>query len=145
RRQLMRDAADELAKKTTPLDKSEHEGHAGLLRTRSLRPLVDTVAQAGLPAIKADGINALPWSVVTQTTLDRQYRPTFPRYLRDLEGKQATLQGFMQPLGEDSDQTSFLLIEYPVGCWYCEMPEVTAIIFVELPPRKTRPYTRDLL
>jgi hypothetical protein len=48
----------------------------------------------------------------------------------------------MQPLGEELDLNSFLLIEYPVGCWYCEMPEVTGIVLVELPPGTTTTFTR---
>jgi len=37
---------------------------------------------------------------------------------------------------------AFLLIEYPVGCWYCEMSEITGIVLVELPDGKTATYTR---
>src|SRR5207247_10359219 len=58
---------------------------------------------------------------------------------------QIILAGYMQPLGEDQEMTSFLLIEYPVGCWYCEMPEVTGIVFVELAPGKTASFTRGLV
>ena len=56
-----------------------------------------------------------------------------------------TLTGFMQPLGEDLEMGTFMLIQYPVGCWYCEMPEVTGIVFVELPRGKTTTYTRGLV
>jgi hypothetical protein len=48
----------------------------------------------------------------------------------------------MQPLGEELEVNAFMLIEYPVGCWYCEMPEMTAIVLVELPASKTFNYTR---
>jgi hypothetical protein len=37
---------------------------------------------------------------------------------------------------------AFMLIEYPVGCWYCEMPEITGIMLVELPAGKTKAVTR---
>ena len=53
------------------------------------------------------------------------------------------LSGFMQPLSEDAEAGAFLLIEYPVGCWYCEMPEPTGIVLVELPDGKTCNFTRD--
>ena len=43
------------------------------------------------------------------------------------------MTGFMYPLREDPDMTAFLFIEAPVGCWYCEMPETTGIVFVEMP------------
>ncbi|MCI0376673.1 MAG: hypothetical protein L0215_03625, partial [Gemmataceae bacterium] len=40
---------------------------------------------------------------------------------------------------------SFLFLEYPVGCWYCEMPDTTQIVFVELPLGKTTAYQRSLV
>ena len=46
--------------------------------------------------VKARGVNALPWTVITETTVDRQYHPTFPRYLKELDGKEVALTGFMQ-------------------------------------------------
>jgi hypothetical protein len=87
-------------------------------------------------------VNALPWQVLADTVLDRQFRPTFPKYLKELEGKHVTLTGFMQPLVEELELSSFLVIENPVGCWYCEMPEISGMIFVELPESKTAAFTR---
>jgi tetratricopeptide (TPR) repeat protein len=141
-RRAYRAAADERAKNTKVDGKAAHEGHAGLFKPRSLRPLVSKLDRTPLPPIDPKGVNALPWSVVTETTLDRQYRPTFARYLKQLDGKQVTLSGFMQPLGEDHELSAFLLIEYAVGCWYCEQPEMTAIVLVEMPEGRTFNFTR---
>lgn len=143
-RALTRDALERQAKAGPPT-KSDHEGHAGLLKTRATRPLVDRQALVGLPPVKPEGLNALPWNVVTLTNVDRQYKPTFPHYLRELDGKQVTLTGYIQPLGMDPDLNAFLLIEYPVGCWFCETPDLTAIVLVELPPGKAHRFTRDAI
>jgi tetratricopeptide (TPR) repeat protein len=140
-RRAYRDAADERAKKEGDA-KTLHEGHLGLFKPRSPRPLARKLDQTPLPPIDPKGVNSLPWSVVTETTLDRQYRPTFARHLKELDGKKVTLNGYMQPLGEDADLSAFLLIEYPVGCWYCEQPEMTGIVLVELPEDKTHHFTR---
>ena len=51
----------------------------------------------------------------------------------------------MQPLGDEQEAAGFLLLEYPVGCWYCEMPEVTMMVMVELPRGKTKTFTRGLI
>jgi hypothetical protein len=51
----------------------------------------------------------------------------------------------MQPLGEELEVSSFMLIEYPVGCWYCEMPEISSIVYVELTTGKTANLTRGLV
>jgi hypothetical protein len=141
-RRAYRAAAEQRAKNSDNA-KIQHEGHAGLFKLRSPRPLASKLDQTPLPPIDPKGINALPWSVVTETTLDRQYRPTFPRYLKDLDRKQVALHGYLQPLGEDAELNAFLFVEYPIGCWYCEQPEATAIILVELPDDKTHPYVRS--
>ena len=147
-RQAVRAAADELAKKTGPGGedaKLAHEGHVGGAKPKSSRPLLSKLDPGTLPPISATGVNALPWAVLADTTVDRKFKPTFPKYLQELDGKQVALTGFLQPLGEELEAGSFMLIEYPVGCWYCEMPEVTGIVFIELPAGKTKTYTRSLV
>lgn len=116
---------------------AHEEKHAAALGARSKRPLASRLDHGDLPAIDAKGVNALPWSVIADTTVDRQFKANFPKYLKELDGKKVTLTGYMQPLGEDLEIASFMFIEYPVGCWYCEMPEVSGIMLVELPEGKT--------
>jgi hypothetical protein len=139
-RQAVRAAADERAKEGVV--KADHEKHALPFKARSSRPLLN---QDSPPPIDPKGLNRLPWSVVVETTLSTSFKPTFPRYLKELDGKQVQLTGYMQPLGEDIDCGSFMFIEFPVGCWYCETPEMTGIVLVELPPGKTKTYTRGAL
>lgn len=140
-RRAYRAAAGDPARMPGP--RREHEGHAGLFKPRSPRPLARKLEQTPLPPIDPKGVNELPWSVVTETTLDRQYHPTFPRHLKNLDGKKVLLDGYLQPLGDDAELNAFLLVEYPIGCWYCEQPETTAIVLVELPEGKSHPYTRN--
>lgn len=140
-RRASRAAAEERAKSGDDA-KARHEGHAGLFKPRSPRPLARKLDQAPLPAIDPKGVNIVPWSVIIETTLDQKYRPAFPRYLKDLDGKKVLLSGYLQPLGDDADLSDFMLIEYPIGCWYCEQPEMTGILHVELPEGKTYRYTR---
>ena len=76
---------------------------------------------------------------------DRKTPTGLAGYLKELAGKRIELSGFMQPLGDDGDTSSFMLIEYPVGCWYCEMPETTGIVLVELAQRQAARFTRGLV
>jgi hypothetical protein len=142
-RQVLRAAADALSKASVA--GTAHNKHVSRLPARSRRPLLRSPGAEKLPPISATGINTLPWAVLAETTLDRQYKPTFSRYLRQLDGKSVVLSGFMQPLNEDVEPTSFLLIEYPVGCWYCEMPEMTGIVLVDLAGGKAATFTRGLV
>jgi hypothetical protein len=146
RRQLLRAAADELARLDPSGTRQMHEGHAAILKPRSKRPLLTRLLDpADLPPINPDGVNNLPWALLAETQIDRHFKPTFARYLQELDGKQVSLAGFMQPIGEQLELAAFMLIEYPVGCWYCEVPEATGIVFAELPPGKTTTYTRGLV
>jgi hypothetical protein len=144
-RQLLRDATNQLAKNTPMADagsKTMHVGHVGVFRPHSKRPLLSKLGVVNLPPVVLMGVNPLPWAVLAETTVDRRFKPTFAKYLLELDGKEASLNGFVQPLAEELDLSSFMLIEYPVGCWYCEMPDVTGIVLVELPPGKTTIFTR---
>ncbi len=143
-RRALREAADALAA-NDPSARPVHDGRSFPLKPRSSRPLVHKTDLAALPPIDPKGVNMLPWTVVTETVVDRKFRPSFPKYLKELDGKRVQLTGFMQPLGEGQDGSAFMLIEYPVGCWYCEMPEATGIVLVELADGKTREATRGKL
>ncbi len=142
-RQILRDAVDGL-----PVAKvgAEHENkHAGTIAFRSRRPLISQSLAGALPPIDPKGINAVPWELFGETAIEKPFKVSFPKYLKELDGKQVALTGFMYPLGEDPDMAAFLFIEAPVGCWYCEMPETTGIIHVELPAGKTARYQRGLV
>jgi hypothetical protein len=139
RRQLYRAAADEQAKKP------EHEQHKITFNGKSSRPLLRAFDESSLPAIKAQGVNLLPWQVLAATTIDAKGRPMFMKYLEQLDGKTVTLTGFMQPVRNELSVTGFLMLEYPVGCWFCETPEATGLINVELKEGKTAELRKGLV
>jgi tetratricopeptide (TPR) repeat protein len=144
-RQVVRAAADALAQSATDI-KAAHEGHVAGVKPRSSRPLLHRLDLGSLPPIDPKGVNPLPWAVLGETTLDRRvFKPLFVKYLQELNGKEVVLTGFMQPFGDDLELSTFMLIEYPVGCWYCEMPEIVSIVLVELPADKTLTYRRGLV
>jgi hypothetical protein len=136
RRQILREAADALAKAAPPAP-ADHEKHTPALAFRSLRPLANKLDTSALPPISATAVNPLPWELFAETTVEKPFHPHFAEYLRQLEGKQISLTGFMYPLRDDPDATAFMFIESPVGCWYCEMPETTGVVYVELPAGKS--------
>lgn len=144
-RQLLRAAADELARKPNDAPRAAHEGHALVLKPRSARPLANKLDTSRLPPVQATGVNELPWSVINATTLDRRFKPTFADYLKELAGRQVALSGYMQPLSDGLELGVFMLVEYPIGCWYCEMPEVTGIVLVEMPEDRPAAYARTLV
>src|SRR5439155_1137326 len=131
--------AEELHLKLVTLRRGQPKGTQSFDDLFGGKPRFDP---ARLPPVRADGVNPLPWAVLTATTLDRESRPTFPKHLRELDGKRVALTGFLQPIGDDPDAGAFLLIEYPVGCWFCEVPEPTGVVLVELPAGNTATMTK---
>ncbi len=71
---------------------------------------------------------ALDWHVLAKTKevnqegktpdgMDYQYfKPEFTPEVKALDGKQATIKGFMFPLGEVDEQTLFLIGPFPLSC-----------------------------
>ena len=129
RRSIYREAANEIAK----LPDDQHDKFRGDLKTKSPRPLLKKLDASMLPRIRADGTNSLPWLVLGETSVGRPFKPRFAKYLEDLDGKRVAMTGFMFPLGTDgSDASTFMLVEFPVGCWFCETPDPSGIVYVSL-------------
>ncbi|MFO0799877.1 MAG: hypothetical protein U0804_20600 [Gemmataceae bacterium] len=126
-RAAYRAAADALARQPG------HDGHRGTIVFRSARPLARRFDTSLLPPVRADRPNPLPWGLLAETELGGK-EPTFPRHLVALDGKPVVLTGFVQPPGDAEQFGSFLLLEYPVGCWFCETPDPARVVAVELPP-----------
>jgi hypothetical protein len=87
----------------------------------------------------------LPWPVLTATTTDAKGRYVFLKYLEQLDGKTVTLTGFMQPVRDELAVTGFLLLEYPVGCWFCESPEAAGMVNVVLKPGTSADFKKTLV
>jgi hypothetical protein len=123
-----------------------HAGGHKPVAFRSRRPLRSAPSDpAQLPPVSETGVNLLSWEWLLDTQLDDQFRPTFPAPLRRLDGKLVMLTGFMQPLTDDLEHQAFMLLEYPVACWYCEMPPPNGIVFVELPQGKSIAWQAGLI
>ena len=127
RRSAYRAAADALARQPG------HDGHRGTIVFRSARPLARRFDTSVLPPIRADRPNPLPWGLLAETELGGK-EPAFARHVAALDGKPVVLTGFVQPPGDAEQFGSFLLLEYPVGCWFCETPDPSRLVAVELPP-----------
>jgi hypothetical protein len=145
-RRALRAVAEEISK-LTRLDalKNAHERHTSSFAPKTKRPLRHRLDSRPLPPIRPDGINFVPWSLMGDTSVGERFQPNFPRHLRDLEGRAVMLSGFIQPLDDEPEMVAFLLIEHPVGCWFCEMPDLSGMVMVQLQPGKTAVQNRNLV
>jgi hypothetical protein len=142
RRLLFKETVEKLPPLTLGEKAGHKEGHLGGLTFRSRKPLISDLLPSTLPAINDTGVNHLPWEVFGSTTFEGKFPPKFSNYLKELDGKTVSLAGFLQPLREDG--SAYLFIEFPVGCWYCEMPEMTGIVSLDPPAGGGIEYQRGL-
>lgn len=140
RRQKYRTEADDLDKK------AGHDSTRGTITFKSPRALTRSFDPARLPQIRDDGDNVLPWPAVGETEIGPKGKTTFLKYVEQLDGKKVTLLGYMAPTnkGEETHAT-FLLTEYPIGCWFCESPGPTQIVTIVMAEGKTAEPTRNVV
>jgi hypothetical protein len=126
RRTQFRTEADELAKK------EDHQLHRGRVKFASARVFPSTFDASRLPKIDPKERNQLPWAAVTETTVGRKFEVKFLPYVGELDGLKVNLVGFVRANGGGTEMAEFLLTEFPIGCWFCESPGPTQVVWVEL-------------
>lgn len=120
-----------------------HEKHQATVNFRSSRALVRKIESLKLPEVKPNGLNPLPWQLLGMTTIEQPFRPVFADHLKQLDGKRVVMTGYIQPTGDGTDQNELLLIEFQIGCWFCDKPDTTSIMIVRPAPGKPLEMTRD--
>jgi hypothetical protein len=136
RHQLFRDAAQRF---------NRHELHRTLFQPRSTRPLVQAFNEELLPPPRKNGPTPLPWPLLQAAVIHPHTGIEFPKYLLRLEGQLVDVQGFLHPLAQHPHAQEFLLVPYPIGCWFCETPEPTSMIYVKLAAGRQVENTRSLM
>ncbi len=120
----------------------DHKPHQALVKYRSTRPLEDNSELPDLPSIVPGIRTEVPWIVFSKTKLGPKREPDFPRFLKSIDGTEVVMEGYLQPFGENLDTGVFLLVENAVGCWWCDMPDLTGMIRVELAENQPLPALR---
>jgi hypothetical protein len=138
-RKTYRELADAIGK----LSDAEHAKYRGDIAFKSPRPLFREFDLTTLPEIRADGFNLLPWPVLNETTIEKPFKPRFLKHLQQLDGKKVAITGYMQPVSMDFEVSGFMMVEYPVGCWFCETPEPAGIVFADLGEGKSTTIKRN--
>ncbi|MFO0945708.1 MAG: DUF3299 domain-containing protein [Planctomycetota bacterium] len=115
----------------------DHETHKSAPRSSARRP---KRSYSPDQPISHDGFGRamLEWGLLGSTSFNGS-KPEFVKNLASLDGQPATLVGFMSPLEDVGQLRTFMLLEYPVGCFYCLVPDPAGIVLVDLKAGKTEP------
>lgn len=68
-------------------------------------------------------------------------KPEFSSTLKELDGKEIIVQGYMFPLGQEEKQSEFLLGPFPISCPFHY--HVTANLIIEVHAQKPIPFSYD--
>ncbi len=139
-RQKYRAATDAIDAKPEP-----HAPHISPFKFASARAFASRFDVSKLPPIKPSRTTDLPWAALAETVLGKRFPPAYLPYVAKLDGRRVRLSGYMRPAAGADEVMEFLLTEFPVGCWFCELPELTAIVRVELAPGNTITFQRTPL
>jgi tetratricopeptide (TPR) repeat protein len=117
-------------RKRAELLSGRHPAHRDPAKPRSYRPLAPLTADVDLPPAE-NGVQPLPWTVPGASRPGaRGYQ--FPEALKGLRGKRVRMVGYGQFLGDEPGEAPFLLVEQPFGCWWCERPDLSGQVLVDL-------------
>lgn len=78
------------------------------------------------------GLELLDWSLVQKTKGTYWSGPTFHDELLPKNGQRIDIVGFMVPLEEFRQVTTFLLLPMPLECYFCQRPPMRDIVLVTL-------------
>jgi len=120
----------------------------GRFAYRSPRVFQRWLDPASLPRHRPGTVHPIPWALLSESELSPTGLVQLVPYLADLEGEWIRLAGYIAPIGlsnKGEELTEFLLTEYPVGCWFCELPGPLQSLQIELAPGQSVQPTRELV
>lgn len=120
---------------------AQHQQHAQTAQPAPMPALFARRQVDPRQPLDHDGLGRaiVDWDILAGTHLPKNFSPQFPAHLHAVDGKTITLTGFMSPLDEIGTMNSFLLLEFPLGCFYCLTPPPTGIVVVELAEQRRVP------
>jgi hypothetical protein len=109
-----------------------HEQHQGAVAAIPPPRRVPAIDLTQPLATDGFGRTILNWDLLASTRFDDRSMPHFTPKLAGIDGKSVTLTGYMAPLDDVGAIRNFMLLEIPVGCFYCLVPDPAGIVLVEL-------------
>jgi len=78
---------------------------------------------------------SLTFGLLGETVPNDKPPPSFPKKLTAMEGARVRIMGFPLPYNDPENLTKLILIRTPVGCFYCNPPNMNAVVFVRRRPK----------
>jgi hypothetical protein len=140
-----RERHKELQKEVDRLEKAEqHAKTTATVEFASVRLLPKKFDASSLPKVSKEKPNTLVWAALDDTTIGKKFSVTAIDFVKQLDGQQVSLSGFVQPIRAD-EFSEFVVTEYAVGCWFCDTPSLTQQVVVQLKDGTTTTNTRELV
>ena len=118
------------------LPEADHDKYRGRIQMKSSRPFRRDLDEAGLTPLREKGTNELPWLLTRFARVGRPFIVDVPKRVAALDGRPVMMRGHLFPGADETVSDQFLLVENPIGCWFCDAPGALAVVKVVLPAGK---------
>lgn len=98
----------------------------------------------GAVTVKIEGYRKLTFDTLKSWTYVEGKTP-IPQFIKDLDGRNVEMIGFMMPLTQVENITEFLLVPALWGCCYGEPPAVNHIVLIKMPKGHTSKFYNDVI
>lgn len=81
---------------------------------------------------RAEGVEVIDWEMLHKTKGTLHSGPQFEPAMKEKEGRAFNMVGFMAPIDEFRNVKEFMLLPFPIECYFCESPPPRDIVHVKL-------------
>jgi len=87
----------------------------------------------------------IDFALLREAELHDESPPVFPEALARLDGQVVRIKGFMVPFDDVKDLSKFMLMPSSGGCFFCQPPSVTEVLYVEQVGAQKNEYIKGLI
>ena len=103
-----------------------------IIRTAAVTTVTEPIlAPAPITFAIDKSLPLISFGMLEDATSDDLQRPVFGEEIRQHDGQQVRMRGFMSPYDDIRDMRTFMLFSYPVGCNFCTPPAVNQVVLVQ--------------
>ena len=102
------------------------------LRRGDLREQMEAWRKQVETSREEGGLEMLKWPLLQKTRGGLRSGPTFHKDLKAKDGGHVDMIGFMVPLDKFRGMSEFILLPFPIECYFCEAPPLNDIVLVQM-------------
>ncbi len=115
----------------------------GYWRRSGLREQMEAWRNTVEASREESGLELLKWNTLQKTRGGLRSGPTFHEDLKNVNGDRVDIIGFMVPLEKFRGMTEFMLLPFPIECYFCEAPPMKDVVLVQMKDGETTDLVKE--